>query len=140
VPSKLYETVIDFSRREEMRRIAEERGIRTWWTPDPDEPEEARIEREAFLGRMTAAAGPVTTRVDVGDHLDAKYAAMREHVTQLAPDFLFLALTPDDWRKLQPTEDFTLRVSRVGVRIPEDDLFAGLPDEDSAGEPEDRRQ
>jgi hypothetical protein len=25
-----------------------------------------------------------------------------------------------------PAEDFTLRFSRVGVRIPEDDLFAGL--------------
>jgi mycothiol S-conjugate amidase len=116
-----------------MRRIAEERGIRTWWTPDPDEPEEARVEREAFLGRMVAAAGPVTTRVDVSGHLDAKHAAMREHVTQLAPDFFFLVLTPDDWRSLQPTEDFTLRVSHLGVRIPEDDLFAGLPGEDESG-------
>jgi mycothiol S-conjugate amidase len=51
---------------------------------------------------------------------------MREHVTQLSPSFLFLALTPDDWREHLPTEDFTLRVSRVGVRLPEDDLFAGL--------------
>jgi hypothetical protein len=50
---------------------------------------------------------------------------MTEHVTQLAPTMTFLALTPDDWRELMPTEDFTLRVSRVGVRLPEDDLFAG---------------
>ena len=28
-----------------------------------------------------------------------------------------------------PTEDFTLSESRVPVRIPEDDLFAGLPAE-----------
>jgi mycothiol S-conjugate amidase len=51
---------------------------------------------------------------------------MAEHVTQLAPTFTFLALTPDDWRELMPTEDFTLRVARVPVRLPEDDLFAGL--------------
>jgi mycothiol conjugate amidase Mca len=129
-PLKLYETVVDFSRRDAMRQVAEERGIRTWWTPDPDEPEEARVEREALLERMAAAAGPITTRVDVADLLEAKHAAMREHVTQLSADFLFLALTPDDWRRLQPTEDFTLRVSHATpVRIPETDLFASLPED-----------
>ena len=29
-----------------------------------------------------------------------------------------------------PNEDFTLSESRTPVRIPEDDLFAGLPAED----------
>jgi hypothetical protein len=48
-------------------------------------------------------------------------------VTQIAADNLFLVFTPDEWREFQPTEDFTLRVSRVGVEIPETDLFAGLP-------------
>jgi mycothiol S-conjugate amidase len=47
----------------------------------------------------------------------------------MAPDFFFLALTPDEWRRFGPTEDFTLAESRVPVRIPEDDLFAGLPPE-----------
>ena len=56
----------------------------------------------------------------------AKYAAFGEHVTQLPRDGFFLALTEDDWRELFPVEEFTLRVSRIGVRIPEDDLFAGL--------------
>jgi mycothiol S-conjugate amidase len=58
-----------------------------------------------------------------------KLAALREHRTQLADDGFFLALTVDDWREWLPTEDFTLRVSRVGVRLPEDDLFAGLEPE-----------
>jgi mycothiol S-conjugate amidase len=51
---------------------------------------------------------------------------MEEHVTQLSPKMSFLALSVDDWRELMPNEEFTLRVSRVGVRLPEDDLFAGL--------------
>jgi mycothiol S-conjugate amidase len=75
---------------------------------------------------MQAAVGPITTRVDVTAFIDHKHAAMKEHVTQLAPTWPWLALTPDDWRELMPTEDFTLRVSRVPVRLPEDDLFAGL--------------
>jgi mycothiol S-conjugate amidase len=78
---------------------------------------------------MAAAAGPRTTRVDVADVLPDKIAALREHVTQIAADSWFLALDVEDWLRFQPTEDFTLVASTVGVRIPEDDLFAGLPAE-----------
>ncbi|HSH21736.1 MAG TPA: PIG-L family deacetylase [Candidatus Caenarcaniphilales bacterium] len=125
-PLKLYETVVNFARREEVRRVAEERGAETWWQPAADESDDERQQREALMAEMVAAAGPITTSVDVRDQIDAKYAALREHVTQLSPRMIFLALTPDDWRELLPTEDFTLRVSRVGVRLPENDLFAGL--------------
>jgi N-acetyl-1-D-myo-inositol-2-amino-2-deoxy-alpha-D-glucopyranoside deacetylase len=125
-PLKLYEVVRDWTRLEEVRARAAERGAEAWWKPDPDEPAERRAEREAQWALMAAAQGPVTTRVDVADFVAAKHAAMAEHVTQLAPTFTFLALTPDDWRELMPTEDFTLRVARVPVRLPEDDLFVGL--------------
>ena len=78
---------------------------------------------------MAEAIGPKTTSVDVSDVLEDKLGALREHVTQIAADSWFLALTADEWRRHQPTEDFTLRVSLHGVRIPEDDLFAGLATE-----------
>jgi mycothiol conjugate amidase Mca len=126
-PLKLYETVFDMSRREEMARIMEERGIPNWWTPDENESDEQRAGREALMTQMRDATGPRTTSVDVTSALEAKQAAMREHVSQFAADSWFLALTIDDWRTIAPTEDFTLRASTVGVRIPEDDLFAGLP-------------
>ena len=126
-PLKLYESVLDIERREEMSRLLEERGIRPWWTGSPDETDEQRREREDWVGRMAAAAGPKTTRVDVTDFLAAKHAALAEHVTQIAPDNPFLALGPGDWARVAPAEEFTLRESRVApVRIPEDDLFAGL--------------
>ncbi|HVM29251.1 MAG TPA: PIG-L family deacetylase [Candidatus Limnocylindrales bacterium] len=125
-PLKLYEVATEFARLEEVRQRAIERGAQAWWQPAADETDEQRREREAQLARMAAAQGPVTTRVDVAHHLEAKHRAMSEHVTQLARTFPLLALTPDDWRELMPTEAFTLRASRVGVRIPEDDLFAGL--------------
>jgi mycothiol conjugate amidase Mca len=128
-PAKLYETLMDFSRRMEMIETLRARGVKTWWDPDPDETDEQRAEREAYMARMAAAAGPKTTSVDVREVIPGKLAALREHRTQLADDGFFLALTVDDWREWLPTEDFTLRVSRVGVRIPEDDLFAGLDPE-----------
>lgn len=125
-PTKLYETAVDWARREEVWRVAAERGADVRWQPRDDEPEEDRAAREEQMAKMRAAGGPITTRILVHDFIDAKYAAMRAHVTQLSPKMFFLALTADDWRELLPTEDFTLRVSRVGVRIPEDDLFSGL--------------
>jgi hypothetical protein len=128
-PLKRYETVMEMSRREEIGRILEGRGVRTWLTPVPDEPEEARVAREAHIAKMIEATGPVTTRVNVHDVIDAKLAALREHVTQLPADGWFLSLTADEWREWMPVEAFTLRAADVPVRIPEDDLFAGLPPE-----------
>jgi LmbE family N-acetylglucosaminyl deacetylase len=124
-PLKLYETAMDFSRREELMELMKERGIATSWLP-ADETDEQRAEREAWMERMRQATGPLTTRVDVREWLPAKDQALREHVTQLAADSWFLALSLDDRERFQPTEDFTLSVGRVGVRLPEDDLFAGL--------------
>jgi mycothiol conjugate amidase Mca len=128
-PSKLYETLMDFSRRAEMMELLESRGVKSWWKPDENETDEQRMEREAYMAKMAAAAGPKTTTVDIRDVIPDKLAALREHRTQLADDGFFLALTLDDWREWMPNEDFTLRVSRTGVRLPEDDLFAGLAPE-----------
>lgn len=128
-PLKRYETVFDLARRREMAAVLEERGIPSWLTPDPDEPEEARQQREAQFARMSEATGPKTTSVDVSGEVERKLAAMREHVTQLAADHFFLSLTADDWRQFMPNEEFTLSESLVPIRIPEDNLFAGLPAE-----------
>jgi mycothiol conjugate amidase Mca len=129
-PLKRYQIVMDFGRRQELFERLEQRGVRTWMTPDPDETEEQRQEREAFLGRMQEAQGPKTTSVDVTDQIERKLEALRAHVTQIRPTDFFLALTTDEWREFAPTEDFTLAESKVGVRIPEADPFAGLPTED----------
>jgi len=125
-PLKLYETAGGNRRREEVMARAQERGVKSWWAPTEDESDEQRIARVEQMTRMAAAQGPVTTTIDVTDFIPAKLAALREHVTQLPADGFFLALTEDDWRELMPVEEFTLRASRVGVRLPEGDLFAGL--------------
>ncbi len=125
-PLKLYETAGGSRRREEVMRRAAERGVKPWWTASEEETDEQRAQREEQMRQMADAQGPITTVVDVSDFIPAKLAAMREHVTQLPTDGFFLALTEDDWRELLSVEEFTLRVSRTGVRLPEDDLFAGL--------------
>ncbi|MGI8621995.1 MAG: PIG-L family deacetylase [Solirubrobacteraceae bacterium] len=127
-PQKLYETAFDADarEREELQAVLRDRGMKAWWLPADDETDDQKAEREAFMTRMVEATGPITTRVDVSGLLDRKLEAAREHVTQLAESGFFLALTVDDWKRFFPTENFTLRESLVGVRIPEDDLFAGL--------------
>jgi N-acetyl-1-D-myo-inositol-2-amino-2-deoxy-alpha-D-glucopyranoside deacetylase len=125
-PLKLYETAGWNRRRDEVMQRAQERGVKPWWAPSEEETAEQRAEREAHMAKMADATGPVTTTIDVSEYLAAKYAALGEHVTQLPSDGFFLALTIDDWRELMPVEEFTLRVSRVGVRLPETDLFGGL--------------
>ena len=125
-PLKLYETAGGSRRREEVQKRAAERGVKSWWGGSDEETEDQKAQREGFMRTMADAQGPVTTVVDVSDFIPAKLAALREHVTQLPPDGFFLALTEADWRELLPVEEFTLKVSRVGLRLPEDDLFAGL--------------
>jgi mycothiol conjugate amidase Mca len=127
-PLKLYEQTFEARRREdpELLRLLEERDIPSPWRPPPDESDEARVEREAWWARMLAAAGPLTTRVDVSDFAETKLAALREHVTQIAAKSWFLALDADEMRRFSPTEDFSLVESRLPVRLPESDLFAGL--------------
>lgn len=124
-PLKLYETAGFSRRREEVQKRAAERGVKGWGASD-DETAEQKAEREAFMKKMADAQGPVTTVVDIAQFIPNKLAALREHVTQLPVDGFFLALTEDDWRELMSSEEFTLKVSRTGVRLPEDDLFAGL--------------
>jgi N-acetyl-1-D-myo-inositol-2-amino-2-deoxy-alpha-D-glucopyranoside deacetylase len=125
-PLKLYETAGGNRRREEVQKRAQERGVKSWWSGTDEETDEQKAEREAFMKKMADAQGPVTTVIDIAQWIPNKLAALREHVTQLPADGFFLALTEADWLELMPVEEFTLKVSRVGVRLPEDDLFAGV--------------
>lgn len=134
-PAKLYETVLSFSGMDGLMKRVAERGIKAWWLPDADATEEQRLEVAAFTERMSAANGPVTTRVDVRDFLAAKRSALEAHVTQIGHDGLFLGLTLEDWQELMPDEVFSLRAARGldELRLPEADLFAGLRSADAAG-------
>ncbi|HEX5148436.1 MAG TPA: PIG-L family deacetylase [Candidatus Limnocylindrales bacterium] len=126
-PSKLYEQAIPASIRMRMREIMESRGEKTWWSPPDDATPEQIAEMEAMAAKMLVPDETITTWVDIdGAPLEAKWAAMHEHRTQLAPDFPFLAIGLDAWRDGMAKEAFVLRESRVGTEPPESDLFAGI--------------
>jgi len=68
----------------------------------------------------------LTTRIDVRDYLDIRDDALRAHATQVDPDGPFFRITHDAERAAWGTEDYELHISRVPVKLPETDLFAGL--------------
>jgi mycothiol S-conjugate amidase len=68
----------------------------------------------------------VTTRVECSKYFSQRDDALRAHATQIDPKADFFA-APIAWQqRLWPTEEFELARSRVPVRLPEDDLFAGI--------------
>jgi mycothiol conjugate amidase Mca len=70
-----------------------------------------------------------TTNIDVAAYLPQKIAALREHRTQIRPDWFWLAVPEDLRADLFTCEHFIRIASRVAVPEGEEtDLFAGLRD------------
>ncbi len=124
--SKLYEGCAQLGRGEKVRRLVRETGYlravptigRAFlrWRPG----------HERMRNLVAAGQGATTTRVDVRPWLEARTTAIREFRTQVGPNSTLLALSPAEQQRLVPTEDYTLRLSRVDAPLPESDLFAGL--------------
>jgi mycothiol S-conjugate amidase len=71
----------------------------------------------------------LTTRVFVGDHWQQVQAALRAHATQIDPHSTYwFGLPPDIARATYPYDDYILAQSSVPTTLPEDDLFAGIVD------------
>jgi LmbE family N-acetylglucosaminyl deacetylase len=126
-PSKLYEQAIPASVREAMERRLSELGQKSFWQPPDDATAEQVEEFEAFAAKMLVPDEQVTTWVDIaGAPVEAKWAAIREHVTQISDESPFMLLGLDGWREGWSREAYVLRESRVPTSIPETDLFAGI--------------
>jgi N-acetyl-1-D-myo-inositol-2-amino-2-deoxy-alpha-D-glucopyranoside deacetylase len=126
-PSKLYEQAIPASVRTAMRERMEELGKSDPWSPPADATPEQLEEFEAFQARILVPDEMVTTWIDIsGEPTERKWAALKEHVTQISDDMPFMAFGLDGWRKQWSKEAFVLRESTVQAPKPEDDLFAGL--------------
>jgi N-acetyl-1-D-myo-inositol-2-amino-2-deoxy-alpha-D-glucopyranoside deacetylase len=125
-PAKLYEQAIPASVRQAMRERMEALGERSFWSPPPDATPEQLAEFEANQSRMLVPDESITTRIDISDAIEAKYAAIREHVTQMSPDNPFIRFGVDGWRDFWRYESFIVRDSRLPLSTPESDLFAGV--------------
>lgn len=76
----------------------------------------------------TRAERPITTKVPCGEWFDVRDRALLAHATQVDPDGTWFACPMEIQQKVWPTEDYELARSTIGVRLPEDDLFAGVRD------------
>ncbi|WP_227497202.1 mycothiol conjugate amidase Mca [Planctomonas psychrotolerans] len=76
-----------------------------------------------------------TTRVPAGEYFEHRDRALRAHASQVSPDSSFFFWPNDVQRAAWPFEDYRLVESRVPAGItagtPEDDLFAGIPDDEA---------
>ena len=126
-PSKLYEQAIPASVRTRMSERLRETGQRSFWEPPEDATPEQLAEFEAYSAKMLVPDESITTWVDIaGAPLEAKWAAIHEHVTQISDDSPFMLLGLDGWRDGWGSEAYILRESRIESALPETDLFAGI--------------
>jgi LmbE family N-acetylglucosaminyl deacetylase len=126
-PAKLYEQAIPESTRNAMRDRLEALGKPSFWAPPEDATPEQLAEFEAYMAKMLVPDATITTWIDIsGEPIDRKWAAIQEHVTQIAPDSAFMLFGLDGWREAWSREAFILRESTVETERPESDLFAGL--------------
>jgi mycothiol S-conjugate amidase len=94
--------------------------------PPEDATPEQLAEHEAWMEKMLVPDELITTRVDVGPYLEAKWNAIRKHVTQMSTDSGFLLLGLAGWRRYWATETLILRESNIPAALPETDVFAGI--------------
>jgi LmbE family N-acetylglucosaminyl deacetylase len=126
-PSKLYEQAIPASVRTAMADRLKELGQRSFWEPPEDATPEQVAEFEAYAAKMLVPDETVTTWLDIsGAPVDAKWAAIHEHVTQISDQSPFMLLGLDGWRAGWAREAYILRESRIETTTPETDLFAGI--------------
>jgi mycothiol S-conjugate amidase len=112
--------------RRRMAELIEARGLQSPWAPPADATPEQLAEFEERFARMTVPDEAITTTVDVGPWLEARWRALGRHVTQISPTGPFFALGLDGWRELGAKETFILREARIPTHLPETDLFEGL--------------
>ena len=118
-PDKLYEQAIPESTRKAMRERLEALGKPSFWSPPEDATPEQLAEFEAYMAKMLVPDETITTWIDIsGEPIDRKWAAIQEHVTQIAPDSTFMLFGLDGWREAWAREAFILRESTVETGRP----------------------
>jgi mycothiol S-conjugate amidase len=70
----------------------------------------------------------ITTRVECAAYFQVRDDALRAHATQVDPDGFWFRAPLEVQQRVWPTEDFELVRAVVDTMVPEDDLFAGVPD------------
>ena len=117
-PSKLYYVAWSFGR------------IRTLHQAHIDLGMESPFERWIESNKFPNSDERFTTRIDIGEYMAERRAALLAHATQVTPDGFWMKLPDDVVKASYPWEDFILAKSKVTPSYTEGeyetDLFAGL--------------
>ena len=113
--SKIYYTAFPRSEAARVVALAESAGLPS---PFGDTP----VEQLEFVAEDSV----VTTGVDVSTAIPRKLAALREHRSQIGPEFPLLAVPEAVLVEHFAVEHFALALTRTGAGAGEDDLFAGV--------------
>ncbi|WP_167041049.1 mycothiol conjugate amidase Mca [Salinibacterium sp. ZJ454] len=95
----------------------------------PDAPITGALDE--MIARWDLRGSDATTHIECAEFFDVRDAALRSHASQVAPDSAFFFWPNDIQRDAWPYEDFLLAHSRVESTLPENDLFAGIIDEET---------
>jgi LmbE family N-acetylglucosaminyl deacetylase len=112
---KVYEATIDRDYIRSLIAQAAELGLPDLPNDRPQNPEEFDMGMPGEL---------ITTRVDVGEFLDAKRRAMQAHASQIAETSFFLSMPEPAFQLTWGTEFYILRGAPQGTV--ETDLFEGI--------------
>ncbi|MFC5339017.1 mycothiol conjugate amidase Mca [Leucobacter denitrificans] len=113
---------------EDIFNSARVKAIHEWLLENqPESPLLAAFEemREWMMRREYTG----TARVDVGDFLDVRDAALLAHASQVSPDSSFFFWPNEVQRQAWPFEDYRLAESRVATAEFEFDLFEGIEED-----------
>ncbi|GAC1318064.1 MAG: PIG-L family deacetylase [Acidimicrobiales bacterium] len=120
IPTKLYYSAMPRSALARFAETMRDAGV---------EPPTAPADNAEAVGDSGPQFGTsdalVTTAVDVSNWTRVKRDALAAHASQTDNAF-FLTLPQEAFDRLFATEGFTLAVDRLGVEVPETDLFAGV--------------
>jgi mycothiol S-conjugate amidase len=95
------------------------------------EPDSELVTEIGNIRRWFDRPDRATTHVPVGDFLETRDEALRSHASQVSPSSTFFLWPNDLQREVWPWEDFQLADSLNPPELPEDDLFAGIADDDN---------
>jgi mycothiol S-conjugate amidase len=110
------------------------RALHRWFVDSGEESPLARwvemLDERDAAEHDDALESITTTRIDIGDHLQAARDALLAHRTQVPPDSFFFRVPLEVEQRLHPWEEFVLARTLVDPGTAEgefeNDLFAGL--------------
>jgi LmbE family N-acetylglucosaminyl deacetylase len=117
-PRRLYYTAYPHSAIVRHSHRLRASGITPPWNPDAGQP--------PSFGTPDAL---ITSQLDISDAVDRKLLALRQHASQLCPDFFVSQLSPSLFHELFAVESFCLAASRGSAPLWADELLGPIKDD-----------